>query len=83
MEKGVGLLTGQGKNPVIMMQMSDDGGKTWSSEMWGDIGTLGDFMFNVEWNMLGSALSRIFRIKTSDPVFYSIHSSFIDIEVGI
>jgi len=83
MEAGVGLLSGQGVEPVIMLQVSDDGGRTWSNEMWGEVGRLGDFMFKVEWSVLGAALSRIFRIKTSDPVFYSIHSGILDVEAGI
>lgn len=82
METGVGLLSGQGLEPIIMLQLSDDGGRTWSTEMWGQVGRLGDFI-TVEWSALGSAFNRIFRIKTSDPVFYSIHSATVDVEVGL
>lgn len=83
MERGVGLLSGQGENPQIMLSVSDDGGKTFSAEMWGTIGRLGEFMWKVEWFALGSFENRIIRIKTSDAVHYSIHSAAADIEVGI
>ena len=83
MEAGVGLLSGQGNDPVIMLQTSDDGGKTWSTEMWGTTGKLGEFLWKVEWSALGSAYSRILRVRTSDPVFYSIHSALVDVEIGI
>jgi len=83
MEAGVGLISGQGSEPVVMLETSDDGGRTWSTEMWGQVGKLGDFMYKIEWSALGSAASRIFRVKTSDPVFYSIHSATVDVEAGI
>ena len=85
METGVGLVSGQGSDPVVMLSFSDDGGKTFSAESWGDadVGTLGQFIFKVRWNCLGSFESRIIRIQTSDPVYYSIHGATAEIEIGI
>ena len=85
METGTGLLTGQGSDPVVMLQFSDDGGKTFQTEMWGRSGKMGEYtgFWKVEWFVLGSFESRIIRIKTSDPVYYSIHSAAADIEIGI
>lgn len=70
-------------DPHIMLQVSPDGGRTWSTEMWGDVGPKGQFGYKVEWGPLGSFESCLFRIKTSDPVFYSIHHAAADIELGI
>lgn len=83
METGVGLSVGQGIDPVVMLSWSDDGGKTFSTEQWGEIGRLEGDYIKVEWFALGGFYSRIMRIKTSDPVFYSIHSANADMEVGI
>lgn len=83
MERGVGLVSGQGSDPVVMLQVSDDGGKTFSTERWGKIGKLGQFKIKVEWHALGSFFERIVRIKTSDPVFYSFHSASADLRAGI
>lgn len=83
METGVGILSGQGSDPVVMLSFSDDGGKTFSTEMWGTIGRLGAFQWKVEWFALGSFVSRVMRIRVSDPVHYSIHGGAADIEVGI
>lgn len=69
--------------PLVMMSFSDDGGKTWSEQMYGDIGTMGQFNMEVRWDGLGSFDSRVIRIQTSDPVYYSIYSAAVDIEVGI
>lgn len=83
MEVGTGILSGQGSDPVVMLSFSDDGGHTFSTEMWGQIGVMGDFLRKVEWHNLGSFDSRIIRIRTSDPVRYVIYSGAADIEVGI
>jgi len=83
METGVGLLSGQGSNPVVMLSFSDDGGKTFSTEMWGEVGKLGSFQQKVEWFCLGSFESRIIRIRVSDPIYWAIHSAAADLEVGI
>lgn len=83
METGVGLNTGQGSDPKIMMSFSDDGGRTWSPERWGSIGKSGEFKRRVEWHGLGSAYERIFRFSVSDPVYVSFHSGSLDIEAGI
>lgn len=84
MEVGVGLLGDvQGQDPVVMLQFSDDGGKTFGTEMWGRVGKLGEYIWKVEWFVLGTFDTRIIRIKTSDPVYYSIHSAGADLEFSM
>lgn len=82
-EVGVGLTTGQGVDPVVMMSYSDDGGKTWSAELWGQMGALGDYHYRVRWHQLGSAYNRVFKFRVSDPVFVCFHSANMEIEVGL
>ena len=79
METGVGLIDGQGDDPRIMIEYSDDGGRTWNSGSWPRVGRLGEFTLQVEWFDLGSFYERIFRISTTDPVNYSIYSATIDL----
>ena len=79
METGVGVITGQGDNPRIMVEYSDDGGRTWNSGSWPRVGRLGEFTLQVEWFNLGSFYDRIFRVSTTDPVNYSIYSATIDL----
>ncbi len=84
METGAGIIgSGQGSDPRVILQYSDDGGRTWSTERWATIGKLGEFEWRVRWFNLGSFMNRIMRIKTSDPVYFSIHSSQADLEMGI
>ena len=83
MEVGIGLTSGQGIDPEIMLQTSDDGGRTFSTEMRATVGRLGEFQWKVEWFVLGGFYDRIIRLSTSDAVRWSIYSASADIEVGI
>ncbi len=82
METGQGLIAGQGDNPRIMIEYSDDGGNTWRGGSWPRVGRLGEFTLQVEWFDLGSFYDRIFRISTTDPVNYSIYSATIDLRLA-
>lgn len=68
MEGGVGLQTGQGDNPQVMMQISRDGGHTWGSEMWRTIGRIGKYLARASWNRLGQSRDWIFKFRCTDPV---------------
>lgn len=82
METGVGLIAGQGDNPRIMIEYSDDGGNTWNGGSWPRVGRLGEFTLQVEWYNLGSFYDRIFRISSTDPVNYSLYSATIDLRLA-
>jgi hypothetical protein len=75
METGVGLIDGQGDNPRIMVEYSDDGGRTWSHGSWPRVGRLGEFVLLVQWDNLETFYNRIIRISTTDPVNYSVYSA--------
>ena len=82
MESGVGVIDGQGDNPRIMIEYSDDGGRSWVAGSWPRVGRLGEFTLQVEWFGLGSFYDRIFRVSTTDPVNYSIFSATIDLRLA-
>jgi len=82
MESGVGLIAGQGDNPRIIIEYSDDGGRSWNAGSWPRVGRLGEFTLQVEWDNLGSFYGRIFRISTTDPVNYSIYTATIDLRLA-
>jgi hypothetical protein len=66
---GVGLTTGQGSDPQIMLDYSDDGGVTWESMPNRSLGPIGQYNVQVNWDRLGSSLKpRVFRMAVSDPV---------------
>jgi hypothetical protein len=81
-EAGVGLITGQGSDPQIMMKYSDDGGRTWSREMWRSMGAIGEYKTRCRWLRLGQARQRVYQIAISDPVKRTIIAAHVDLEVG-
>lgn len=82
METGVGIIDGQGSDPVVMLKISYDDGKTFQDIGQGQIGKMGIFT-KVEWFELGTCASAILEISISDPVYASIHSAAADIELCI
>jgi hypothetical protein len=68
MESGVGISTGQGEDPLIVLNVSDDGGEIYSSDLIANIGKIGQHGYGVEWRMLGQFQTRIHRFRISDPV---------------
>ena len=67
-EGGAELSTGQGSDPFIILEWSDDSGKTWSSQEWNSLGKIGDYTNRAIWTGLGRSFERIFRITVTDPV---------------
>lgn len=64
---GVGLQTGQGSNPQVMVRWSNDGGFTWSNEYWLPIGSAGQTRNRAKINRLGQARDRVYEVNYSDP----------------
>lgn len=68
METGLGLVTGQGSDPQVMLQCSRDSGYTWTTERWVSAGKIGDYTARAQWLRLGRARNMVFRVVVSDPV---------------
>ena len=74
-ESGVGLDTGQGSNPQVMLRWSDDGGHTWSNEHWASMGGIGAYGTRVIWRRLGMTeklRDRVYEVSGTDPVKIAI-----------
>jgi len=78
MEVGVGLVAGQGQDPVVMMRYSDDGGHTWSDRIETSLGKLGEYRTRVKWTKLGVSRDRVYDIEVSDPVFVQINAAYLN-----
>ena len=65
---GHGLLTGQGSNPVVTLEISDDGGETFRTLPTKSLGLRGKYGATVYWDQLGSARQRVYRVSISDPI---------------
>jgi hypothetical protein len=66
----------------MMLRWSDDGGKTWSSEHWRDMGAIGEYARRVIWRRLGQSFNRVYEVVISDPVKRVIIDAWADVEAG-
>lgn len=80
METGTGLTTGQGSNPQVFLQISDDDGRTYGNEIWRALGGIGMHKTRVRFSRLGAARGRVFKLGMSDPVRTAISAVEVDAE---
>lgn len=74
-ETGVGINTGQGSDPQVMLRWSDDAGHTWSGEHWVRIGAIGNYGTRAIWRRLGMTTKirdRVYEVSGTDPVKIAI-----------
>jgi len=79
-ESGVGLITGQGENPRIRVELSTDGGRTYPHVQWVEIGQLGEHTQLVEIDMFATGRSLRFRLRMSDPVPLTIYGAKLKVK---
>ena len=79
METGVGLATGQGSDPQVMLRVSRDGGHSWSSTLTAALGKVGEYARRVLWRRLGRSRDFTFELSVSDPVKVVFLGGFIDL----
>lgn len=79
MQVGIGLSTGQGSDPQVMMRTSNDGGLTFGSERRRSAGKQGKYLTHVYWNKCGQALDgrRVFEVNVSDPVPWRLINAYL------
>jgi len=82
-EAGVGLVTGQGSDPTVLLRWSDDGGHTWGNYHSKTIGKIGETGKRVIWRRLGMTLKlrdRVYEISGTDPVKVAIMGAELSID---
>jgi len=82
LQTGVGLVSGQGSDPQIMLRWSNDGGHTWSNEHWTSAGKMGATKTRAIWRQLGRARTRTFEVVVSDPVRFYLAAAYVDVTPG-
>lgn len=83
-ETGVGLATGQGSDPQLMLDISRDGGRSYGNlQLWNSMGKIGAYQQRLRWLRLGQARSWTFRARCSDPVRRTIIAARADLSVGM
>lgn len=80
---GQGLVSGQGSDPQVMLQSSNDGGHVFGNERWVSAGKLGAFNTRVFWTQLGQARNRVDRFVGTDPIKWCLVDAEIEMTVGL
>jgi hypothetical protein len=80
-ETGVGIATGQGSDPQVMLRISRDNGHTWGNELWTSMGAIGKYLTRAIWRRLGAARDWVLEFTITDPVKVVITGGAIDAEV--
>lgn len=75
---GVGLVSGQGSDPQVMLRCSDDGGVTFGNERIAGMGRLGQYRRMIYWTRLGVSADMAFEVVVSDPVPVRFVNAFIN-----
>jgi hypothetical protein len=70
-------------DPHIALRMTDDGGKTWSSERGRSLGKQGRWNTLVRWNQLGAARRRAFEVSTTAAVPVTLLDAYLELEEGL
>lgn len=81
-ETGVGLLSGQGSDPRINLELSRQGGRegTYKPMPSRSLGRQGEFKTVVHWDSLGTGYDNVVRASLSDPVPLTIWNTMVDAE---
>lgn len=83
METGVGIVTGQGSNPLLMMRYSNDGGHSWSNERTVTVGKIGEYGARAIFWRLGMGRNRVWEISMTDPVKFAVLGAIVEAERGV
>ena len=81
MDTGVGLQSGQGSDPQIMIACSKDNGRTYSTDRYISLGTVGSYLTRVITRQWGSARDFVFRIQMTDPVKFILNDGAVTMRI--
>ena len=68
-----------GDNPQIFLSWSDDRGKTFGTPVPQSMGRQGEFLTDPQWNRLGMARDRVFKLEWDGPVITALNGMFAEV----
>jgi len=81
LEKGIGLTTGQGSDPLIRLQVSKDKGNTWSNFYDRSATAIGNYKNRARWASLGGGRTMTMKLTMTDPVKWVIVNATMEVEL--
>ena len=83
-QAGVGLPSGAGSDPQIMLGWSIDGAETFKPlQFWRSMGKIGQYLTRLRWLRMGQGRQFVFYISCTDPVPRIIIAAHADISIGM
>jgi hypothetical protein len=84
-ETGVGLATGQGSDPLLMLQYCNKGGTQFDTNptKTARLGGPGEYGIRVKFGPTGSALERTWRLSMTDPVKFALFGASARVAKGV
>ena len=79
---GTGLGSGQGADPEVVLQYSDNGGRTFGAERARKVGKQSEFDTIVRWDGCGAARDRVWRLYQTDPAACRWYDLYVQARVG-
>lgn len=79
MDCGNGVPTSPSYEPLLLLEYSDDRGKTWHQAPQQSMGAQGEYLVQMIWHRLGMARDRVFRVSWSEPVFTAIQGAWLNV----
>lgn len=79
MEVGRGLETGQGSDPQVMLDISNNGGIDFRALPNRSLGTTGQYSKTIHWDGMGRSRERVHRFRVTDPVPFVINAARLDV----
>jgi hypothetical protein len=80
-ERSSALQNGQGSDPQMMMRYSKDGGYNYSTDIFRDMGAIGNYNQQITWTNLGVGRDYVFELSVSDPVKADLYALYVNVEV--
>ena len=71
-DQGIGLIQGQGSDPIIALRWSDDRGRTYGNTHTRSLGKIGEYKNRPRWTNCGSYYNRTWEASVSDPIPWTV-----------
>lgn len=81
-DMGDGLASGQGSDPILQVEVSTNGGRTFSKKIFVPLGKIGAYKNRAQISRVGMSNAFVFRLTFSDPVFCSLFNAVLTADMG-
>ncbi len=82
LQRGVGLISGQGSDPAFLVSASHDGGMSYGPERFISPGKLGKYLARAKSERWGRARDWVYKLTITDPVLIALAAVYLDVEQG-